>query len=177
MALDRNAGRRGPGRRDMVWLAALCAGLVMADSPGAQGGGATLVLQEAGATLHLELDTDRLGGLPQTEYRTSTVWTDSVSLYTGVLLRDLLIAAGIDPGTGPGRVVIQALDGYSASIGFEEITTVAPMVAYLRNGAEMPLRAQGPFWLLFPFDDDPAFQNETTYARSVWQISHLRVER
>ena len=176
MTSEMKAGCVGLARRDVVL--AVCAGLVaMAGPLMAQGGAAAFVLEDRGAARHLAFDKDRLGGLPRTEYLTSTVWTDSVDLYTGVLLRDLLLAADIDPGAGPGEVVIQALDGYSATIGFEEITGIAPMVAYLRNGAEMPLRAQGPFWLLFPFDDDPAFQNETTYARSVWQISHLRVER
>ncbi len=166
------------GRRGLVQAVAVCMGLAALMAPSAaQGAEAAFVLEEIEAALRLEFDKARLGGLAQTEYVTSTVWTDSVDLYTGVLLRDLLLAAGIDPGNGPGQVVIEALDGYSATIGFEEITGTAPMVAYLRNGTAMPLRAQGPFWLLFPFDDDPAFQTETTYARSVWQISRLRVER
>ncbi|MGY6411239.1 MAG: molybdopterin-dependent oxidoreductase [Alkalilacustris sp.] len=168
---------------DLPWshllaMLVVCVALVAGGGPGvADGNGPRFVFEERAAGLRLDFDRDGLAGLPLTEYVTSTVWTESVDRYTGVLLRDLLLSAGIDPGKGPGQVTVEALDGYSASIGFEEITTVAPMVAFLRNGREMPLRAQGPFWLLFPFDDDPSFQNETTYARSVWQISHLRVER
>ncbi len=177
MIEDRTAGPRGPDRRSLLRACAACMLAALGAPLAAQAGGAVVALYDAQATLRLEFDTAGLAALPQTEYRTSTVWTESVDLYTGVLLRDLLLAAGIDPGNGPGQVVIEALDGYSASIGFEEITPAAPMLAYLRNGARMPMRAQGPFWLLFPFDDDPAFQTETTFARSVWQISHLRVER
>lgn len=167
----------GPDRRDLL-CAAACATLAVLSGPlAAQHPDAVVILEDSSADLRLEFDVNGLTGLPQTEFSTSTVWTESVDHYTGVLLRDLLLVAGIDPAAGAGKVVIDALDGYSASIGFDEITPVAPMLAFLRNGARMPLRAQGPFWMIFPFDDDPAFQNETTYARSVWQVSHLRVER
>lgn len=167
----------GPNRRTLLGVAA-CVGVVVLAGPlAAQHDGATVILEDSRAQTRLEFDMDGLSGLPLTEFSTSTVWTESVDRYTGVLLRDLLLAAGIDPAGGAGKVTIEALDGYSASLGFEDITTVAPMLAFLRNGARMPLRAQGPFWMIFPFDDDPAFQNETTYARSVWQVTRLRVER
>ena len=173
-----HAGPGGrPDRRNLLCLAAGVTLVLLAGPLVAQHHEGVVILEDDSAELRLEFDVNGLAGLPQTEFSTSTVWTESVDRYTGVLLRDLLLAAGIDPAAGRGTVVIDALDGYSASIGFDEITPVAPMLAFLRNGARMPLRAQGPFWMIFPFDDDPAFQNETTYARSVWQVSHLRVER
>ena len=172
--------QRPPGilrRRRVLGLAALIGVMGLAGPLTAQQDEAVVILEDAQAALRLEFDADGLAALPQTEFSTSTVWTDAVDRYTGVLLRDLLLEAGIDPAEGAGTVVVHALDGYSATIGFEDITPVAPMLAFLRNGDRMPLRAQGPFWMIFPYDDDPAFQNETTYARSVWQVSHLRVER
>lgn len=165
---------RAPGR---ALVLALLAALLMAPPAPGQGTGPSFVVEDPREGLVREFDIDLLATLPQTDYVTATVWTDAVNHYTGVLLRDILRHAGIDPAAGPGTVTVTALDGYSASLPFAEIDVVAPMLAFLRNGAPMPLRAQGPFWLLFPYDDDPAFHTETTYARSVWQVSRILVER
>ncbi len=132
-------------------------------------------------TLHLpsgdrlQLSPNDLAALPLTEFVTSTVWTEGVDRYTGVLLRDLLHHHGIEAGRGTGRVLLTAIDGYSAVIEFAAITERAPMLAFLRNGAIMPLRRQGPFWLIFPYDDDAAFRTETIYALSVWQVETVSV--
>ena len=162
-------------------LAAVALSLLLALSAAAEGPsdapGPGFVLEDSATGAETRLDTDALRRLPLTDYVTGTVWTDAVHRYTGVLLRDLLLQAGIDPAAGNGSVTVHALDGYSATIAFEEVTDTAPMLAFLRNGMQMPLRAQGPFWLIYPYDDVPAFQTETTYARSVWQVSRLRVER
>ncbi|MBK5927315.1 molybdopterin-dependent oxidoreductase [Rhodobaculum claviforme] len=136
---------------------------------------ASFLLRDSATAAARRIDIAALRTMPQTTYVTGTVWTDAVHRYTGVLLRDLLLHAGIDGGAG--AVTVLALDSYRATLDFTEITGVAPMLAFLRDGAEMPLRAQGPFWLIYPFDEVPAFQTETTYARSVWQVSHLLVER
>lgn len=135
----------------------------------------TLVLPDTGAELHLQLSD--LAALPRTEFVTSTVWTEQEDLYTGVLLLDLLRHHGIDPAYGTGQVIVGALDGYSATIEFEMITPEAPMLAYHRNGAPMSPRAQGPFWMIFPYDLDAQYRTETIYAKSVWQVDSLRIER
>ena len=123
----------------------------------------------------LQLSTNDLTALPLTEFVTSTVWTEGVDRYTGVLLRDLLHHHGIEAGSGTGRVQLMAIDGYSAVIEFDAITERAPMLAFRRNGDIMPLRRQGPFWLIFPYDDDAAFRTETIYALSVWQVETVSV--
>lgn len=125
----------------------------------------------------LQLSPNDLAALPLTEFVTSTVWTEGVDRYTGVLLRDLLHHHGIEPGNGTGRVLLTAIDGYSAVIEFDAITERAPMLAFLRNGDIMPLRRQGPFWLIYPYDDDAAFRTETIYALSVWQVDTVNVIR
>lgn len=124
----------------------------------------------------LQLSFADLEKLPMTEFVTSTVWTDGIDHYSGVLLWDLLRHHGIAPDTGAGRVKLLAIDGYSAVIEFDEITEQAPMLAFMRNGAPMPLRSQGPFWLIFPYDDDPAFRTESIYAMSVWQVQAIRLD-
>lgn len=123
-----------------------------------------------------ELTAADLAAMPTFDYVTSTVWTDGADRYTGVLLLDLLLQLGVDPRNGPGWVHVSAIDGYSANVDFDLITERAPLLAFLRNGSPMPLRSQGPFWLLFPYDSDPMFRTESIYALSVWQVRQLTIQ-
>lgn len=123
----------------------------------------------------LELGMTDLQDMPITEFATSTVWTDTVDRYSGVLLHDLLTRFDVAPKTPTGKIEIAAIDGYSATIGFDMITKQAPLLAFHRNGAPMPMRGQGPFWLIFPYDDDPAFRTESIYALSVWQVQNVTI--
>ncbi len=116
-----------------------------------------------------------LSELPQHSYHTSTVWTEGVHAFSGVLLRDLLDHLGVPLGPDGGHVVLDALDGYTARIEADLITDSAPLLSFLRDGKPLPRREQGPFWLIFPYDDDPAFRTEAIYARSVWQIVSMTV--
>jgi len=50
-----------------------------------------------------------------------------------------------------------------------------PLLAYLRNGETMSVRDKGPVWLIFPFDDEPKFQNEEYYSRSIWQLDQIEI--
>lgn len=114
-----------------------------------------------------------LRALPLTEFETSTVWTQGTDIYAGVLLLDLLHHIGHTPVRG--AVNVRALDGYSAGIDATLITEQAPLLSFLRNGSPMSVRDQGPVWLIFPYDHNPAFRTESIYAKSVWQVRSLEV--
>ena len=118
-------------------------------------------------------DLDMLKSLPRTEFATSTVWTEGVSTYSGVLLRDLLDAVAADGS----RLVAHAIDGYQTVIPLDELHPDGPIVAFLRDGAPMSVRARGPLWVIYPFDDNPAYRNDTTYGRSIWQLTRIDIER
>lgn len=113
--------------------------------------------------------------LSKTEYTTSTVWTESLDRFSGVLLWDMLAHLGVDPEGWNGQITLEAIDGYSATLGPAHVDQTAPLLAILRNGRPMPLRERGPFWLIFPYDAEPAFRNETIYALSVWQIAQMSI--
>jgi len=49
------------------------------------------------------------------------------------------------------------------------------IVAYQLNGAPMSRRNKGPLWIVYPFDQNVDYQNETTYSRSIWQLAHIVV--
>lgn len=137
-----------------------------------------VVLTLTGALSHandgaaVTLDIAALEALPRHEITTSTVWTEGTSTYSGVLLQTLLDIVGAEGS----RLVASAIDGYEVVIPLAEIHADGPIIAFLRDGAPMPVRARGPLWIIYPFDDNPAFRNDTTYARSIWQLTRIVIE-
>lgn len=173
----------------------VCTALVLAGlSPAAAGsgqGGAGLAVPAAedviltvrGAIAHsngqdddgpvARLDMAMLQALPVTEFATSTVWTEGVIRFSGVLLRDLLDHLGAE-----GAVLhATAIDGYQISMPLADLRDDGPILAYLRDGKPMPLRDKGPLWKVYPFDTNPDFRNETHYARSIWQLQTIDIDR
>lgn len=117
-------------------------------------------------------DMAALQALPKGEFTTQTIWTEGPQHFEGVYLHELLAAAGIDAGTA----VLTARNDYAIRIPVEELRPGEALLAYRRNGAEMSLRDKGPLWLVYPFDDSDAFQNEVIYSRSIWQIDRIAIE-
>lgn len=117
------------------------------------------------------LDLAMLEALPRTGFSTSTVWTEGVARYDGVLLTDLLAALG----ASGLELSATAIDGYRVVIPVAELATDGPILAFLHNGAPIPVRDRGPLWLIYPFDDNAAYRNDTTYARSIWQLTLIEL--
>jgi hypothetical protein len=117
------------------------------------------------------LDRALLEALPRSGFSTSTVWTEGVAHYEGVLLADLLAALGAR-GT---RIAASAIDGYSVTIPLDELHDDGPILAFMRDGRPMPVRDRGPLWVIYPFDDNPAYRNDTTFTRSIWQLLLIEV--
>jgi hypothetical protein len=138
----------------------------------------SVVLTVTGAIAHTNgpdgarFDMDQLERLPQHSFTTSTIWTDGAHTYTGVLLQDLLVLVGAQ-----GREIEAiALNDYSARLTATDITEEAPLLAYHVNGKQMTVRDKGPIWLIYPFDDNPAYRTEHNYTRAVWQLIRLVVQ-
>lgn len=157
-------------------LAILLIAVVASHRADATHGGPAVNLHLPGRDGHITLDISALERLPQSQITTSTVWTQEVDDYQGVMLIDLLLAYDIDPSDHQGRVIFSALDGYTAEVDFALIERNAPLLAYFRNGKPMPRRAQGPFWLIFPYDDGPEFRSETIYSMSIWQVETIMIK-
>lgn len=169
-------------RSVILALAALAglAGLVAAPSaraeslPAPQG---EVILTVSGAIANTNddglarLDMALLEGLPKHSFATSTIWTEGVDTYEGVLLTDLLSAVG---ATGT-NVLAKALNDYEITFPVAEATSDGPLLAYLTNGKAMSVREKGPIWLIFPYDTVEAFRTEQTYARSIWQLDRITV--
>ncbi|MBN8290951.1 oxidoreductase [Rhodobacter sp. NTK016B] len=146
--------------------------LVIAMAPlGVTGCASAQVLVVETPEQTLMLDLDDLRALPQEVFLSGTIWTDGVTEFTGVPVSALLAHVG----TGPRDVTVIAFNDYAVDIPASDIGPRYPIVAYLRDGAEFPLRDKGPFWIVYPYDAGPEYRTDETYARSVWQLARIRV--
>jgi hypothetical protein len=116
-------------------------------------------------------DMQMLKGLPATEIRTTTIWTEGEQVFVGVSLADLMERVG---ATG-NKMDAYAINDYNTEIPMSDAVDGGPIVAYMRNGAEMSVRNKGPLWVVYPFDDDPKYMSEQIYARSIWQLDRIKV--
>lgn len=100
-----------------------------------------------------------------------TPWTTGATTFDGPLLAAVLEAAG---GHGK-RLMVKALNDYSAEIPIEDATAYETILALRMNGAPMSVRDKGPLFLIYPFDKNPEIYNEKYFSRSVWQIREIEV--
>lgn len=117
------------------------------------------------------LDIDDLQALPKVGFETETIWTDGMQAFEGVSLADLLEHVGAADGT----LRATAANDYAVSIPTSDAVENGPIVAYMRNGAEMSLRNKGPLWIVYPFSGIPAYKTEAYYSRSIWQLDRIEV--
>lgn len=116
-------------------------------------------------------DMGMLKGLPTTEIRTTTIWTEGEQVFVGVSLADLLDRV---EATG-NKMDAYAINDYNTEIPMSDAVSGGPIVAYLRNGAEMSVRNKGPLWVIYPYDDNPKYMSEQIYSRSIWQLDRIKV--
>lgn len=110
-----------------------------------------------------------LEALPQVTIATTTIWTEGETTFTGPSLRDVLDAAGI----ATQDLTLTALNDYAIDMPAPEAGAAYPIVATRLDGALMPVREKGPFWIIFPYDSSAAFQTETIYSQSIWQLDRI----
>lgn len=129
-------------------------------------------VKSADGQTSFQLDMEGLKTLAVEEFETTTIWTEGTLKFSGVVLRDLLQAAGAE-----GEVVVaEALNGYSVEIPIADLDEKAPIVAYHINDEPFSRRDKGPLWIVFPYDGDEKYKSEVSYAYSIWQLQRLTVK-
>jgi hypothetical protein len=156
-----------------VVIAAL--GLVLALAAAAAGPlrageGQTLVVARDGQTL-AAFDRGDLDAMAQHRLQTATPWTAGTPTFTGVLLRDLLARAGLGRQAGP--LTADALNAYRVRIPAADAWRHDVLVATRMNGAVMPLRRFGPYWIVYPLSAQPALDRAEIHDRMIWQLTRL----
>ncbi len=115
---------------------------------------------------------EELRKLPAIDIATTTPWTEGVQRFRGVALSTLLHLRPDD------RILhMRAINDYFVTMPAGDLHEHFPIVAYERNGAPMSVRDKGRFWLVYPFDQNPRFSDETHLSRSIWQLVEIRVLR
>jgi hypothetical protein len=136
-------------------------------------GAVLLTITDPDAGEKIALDRAGLESLPRRSFETTTIWTEGVKTFEGVPLSAILNRMGISEG----KVRLTAVNDYSVEIPVEEVLQNDPLIADLVDGQEMSLRDKGPLWLVYPYDSDTRYQNETFFARSIWQLNRLEAHK
>ena len=149
---------------------AILAGIALCPVPALANGEFVLTVEpDDGPTVEFSLAD--LDAMPQRSFRTETIWTDGVIEFRGVVLADLLEEAGAETGT----LTLTALNDYAVEMPVAEIGDEYPIVATRMNGETMPVRDKGPYWLVYPYDENQRYRTETVYTRSIWQLIAISV--
>lgn len=152
-------------------VSALATGVVLAASVAFAQSDIPLKVTDPQHNASVEFSLADLDALPQTHFITSTIWTDGEIEFSGPSLKSVLEAAGADGET----VSMTALNDYAVEMPLSEVSVSYPIIATRLNGETMSIRDKGPYWVVFPYDLDVAYQTEVTHARSVWQLSTLNI--
>ena len=119
----------------------------------------------------IQLNLEELDALAQIEFTTNTIWLSGETHFSGVSLKALLRQYAIKGN----KIEMIALDGYAVSMPIADLEDNAPIISTRLNGKIIPIRENGPYWVVFPYDSDKKYQTEINFARSIWQLKHIRV--
>ena len=119
----------------------------------------------------IQLNLEELDALAQIEFTTNTIWLNGETHFSGVSLKALLRQFAIKGN----KIEMTALDGYAVSMPIADLEDNAPIISTRLNGKIIPIRENGPYWVVFPYDSDKKYQTEINFARSIWQLKHIRV--
>lgn len=120
----------------------------------------------------MAFDLAMLQALGSASFSTSSIWTDGVHRFTGVSLYRLAAYLGIPQGA---MLKCAAINDYVVDVPVSDAVDGGPIIAYAMDDAPMSVRGKGPLWLLYPFDQNPAYRSEVIYTRSIWQLDRIDV--
>lgn len=136
-----------------------------------------VVLEVTGLIAHAnsgavaDFDMAMLDALGNHETLTTTPWYNGVKKFSGPLGSDLLDAVG---ATGT-QLKVTALNDYVTVIPVSDFKDYEVILATQLDDAPMSVRDKGPIFVIYPFDQQPALNNETYYGRSAWQVKSIEV--
>ncbi|SFV29686.1 hypothetical protein SAMN05216456_0813 [Devosia crocina] len=126
----------------------------------------------SGSAGSITLDRDELEEMGLVSVKTHTPWNEGVIDFEGVPMTALLERA---EATGE-TTTVTALNDYSVDIPTSDFAEFGAILALKRDGEYMPVADQGPFFVIYPFDSDPALQGQPYYGRAVWQVKEISVQ-
>lgn len=166
------------------WLFALiCTSGVLSSPAWAQGGPLAaptgkVVLTVTGnitkpnANQQAVFDLKMIEALPQHSFTTRTPWYSTPVKFTGPKLADVLAAVGAQ-----GKdIQAVAINNYQITIPMSDAQRYPVVMAWKINDEPIPVRAKGPLFIAFPYDDDAALRTAQYHERSIWQLKQLNIQ-
>lgn len=163
-------GRKSKGNQMQLLRRAVLCGLMLIGGPAlAAPDDVVLEVTDKVADAPVALTRADLAAMPEVTIETSTVVTDGVHSFTGVLMRELLEQVG---ATGETATAM-ALNGYIVDIPVSDFTDYDVILAYAMDGEAMTRDDKGPLWIVYPRDDHAALQDIRYDYRWAWQLYRL----
>lgn len=119
----------------------------------------------------LRLDRDQLLSFKQVTLKTTTLWTDGESTFTGPLVREILAAVGSKAKT----ISAIAINEYAVDIPVTDLEKFPVIFAIQQNGVALSIRERGPIWVMYPWDSDAQLKQDKYYSRSIWQLDSIKI--
>jgi hypothetical protein len=117
-------------------------------------------------------DLKMIESLPQHSFTTRTPWYSTPVKFTGPRLSDVLAAVG-----AKGKEIqAVAINNYQITIPVSDASQFPVVMAWKINDQPIPVRAKGPLFIAFPYDDDAQLRTAKYYERSIWQLKQLHVQ-
>lgn len=118
-----------------------------------------------------QLTLSQIDAFGRIELLTRTPWTQGPQRFSGVPLWRLLDALGAR-GTVLRAV---ALNDYAISMPIAEVVASDAFLATRQDGAPIPVRLRGHFWIVFPWSQRPELETAEHRRRAVWQLQHIDI--
>lgn len=119
-----------------------------------------------------QFDRAMLESIGMESFVTETPWFTGPSKFEGVPLAKLMEMVGAKGD----ELEAVALNDYRATVPIADFADHGVILALKRDGEYMPVRDKGPLFIVYPYDSDPALQNQQYFARSVWQVARMVVK-
>lgn len=119
----------------------------------------------------LQFDHATFDALADSEFETSTTWTDGIHRFRGLSLSTLTDLLALSDGT----FLATAINDYAVEIPVSDARPGGPIIAYQIDGNVMSVREKGPLWIVYPYDSSPDYRTAVIHARSIWQLDRLVV--
>jgi len=119
-----------------------------------------------------EFDAAMIDAMPVSSITTATPWRKGVVTFAGPALKSLLRLVAAQGQT----LKMSALDKYEVAVPVTDAEQFNPVLARKMNGVPLRIRDQGPLFMVYPFDTQPALRTDVYYGRSIWHLTQIVVE-
>jgi hypothetical protein len=120
----------------------------------------------------VKLTLDEIAKLPQRTLTEQPTDFPKPMEFKGPALADVLKLAGVTEGD----LSLLASDDYKSEITADEIKAFDPILAIEKDGVRMAPDDFGPFYVMWPFKENPEIDNEKFQSKAIWQLIKVEVK-